>query len=812
MAYVKNIWVDQEVERPRTYQKIDNADGSFTLVDDFGLVSELGTPVNADNMNHIEEGIEAGSFTKYDGSATYFENDLVTSFLDEDLVIYKSLKDNNIGNPLTDANYWKEIKLGGGGGFNLFDTKLVDHILEGDEAKGWELQGTFVYKEALAGSRNGYPDFYERVINEFNNTSSVDMTTKWVQPVATADITTITGGDMEITASSVYNTTYPAYKVMDGDAESGGWASKGSTTAGWWQVKFPYQIKVKGLTFVSSHNATYSAKDCQFFTSADMTTPIGNAFLGSASTFTATKVLGIPAEGVITDTIYLNITSSNSTAIGMGELIIEAEKYEFSFLRNANGHQFYDIADKSVIDDWFEKYGVADFYGVDTANKRVLLPRNKYFMQLTGDTSLVNDMNFAGLPNAQGKSKIFPDNDDNFENNAFTTMNSTADTAVFGATDNRGSSSASLAMDLSLANPIYGNSDTVQPPSSNKLLYYCVGNTEVQGATTEVVDVTTTENDTIPLFTGLFFEFKPNNVSWLKGGEQVNSGGIYEFTYNELANELTNPKYNLKIVEESNMIAGIDYSEYWKINQDEMYFITPTKISYLPISGDTASVIGNGMTIGLNGGDTLVESGLAFTGANATGLTARYSQLQQPAGVKLTDATQWVGSAGNSGHYGVGLSTDPNKSGIIADLTSAKSETAQLYFKVANAVQNIEAINVGEVLEALADKISRQDCPAYIVESYVNGTSWFDIYSNGKCRQGGYIPKGDAEEMLVTFLKPYANNNYSLTGGVVSSSTSGDGIIRVWGAGWNLTPTGFTTYRPNTAYDGKFWVAEGYIA
>lgn len=257
----------------------------------------------------------------------------------------------------------------GKSGFSLFDTKLADHILEGDEAKGWALQGTYV-------SGSLYPDFYNKVAEEFGNGSNVDMTTKWVQPVATADTTTITGGDMEITSSSAYSTTYSAYKVMDGDAESGGWRSVAKETLGWWQVKFPYKIKVKGLTFVSSDSATYSAKDCQFFTSADMTTPIGNAFLGSASTFTATEVLGIPAEGVITDTIYLNITSSNSTAIGMGELIIEAEKYEFSFLRNANGHQFYDIADKSVIDDWYERYGVADFCGVDTANKRVLLPRD----------------------------------------------------------------------------------------------------------------------------------------------------------------------------------------------------------------------------------------------------------------------------------------------------------------------------------------------------------------------------------------------------------------------------------------------------
>lgn len=63
MAYVKNVWTDQDVERPRTYRMTENQDGSVTLIDDFGLVTDLGTPVNADNMNHIEDGI-AGAVDK----------------------------------------------------------------------------------------------------------------------------------------------------------------------------------------------------------------------------------------------------------------------------------------------------------------------------------------------------------------------------------------------------------------------------------------------------------------------------------------------------------------------------------------------------------------------------------------------------------------------------------------------------------------------------------------------------------------------------------------------------------------------------
>lgn len=57
MGYIKNTWVDQDVERPKTYEVTTNQDGSITLTDSFGLVAELGTPVNATNMNHIENGI-----------------------------------------------------------------------------------------------------------------------------------------------------------------------------------------------------------------------------------------------------------------------------------------------------------------------------------------------------------------------------------------------------------------------------------------------------------------------------------------------------------------------------------------------------------------------------------------------------------------------------------------------------------------------------------------------------------------------------------------------------------------------------------
>lgn len=54
MTYVKNTWVDQEGQvRYRETQ-----DGDFKiLTPNYEQVTEIGTAVNADNMNHIEQGI-----------------------------------------------------------------------------------------------------------------------------------------------------------------------------------------------------------------------------------------------------------------------------------------------------------------------------------------------------------------------------------------------------------------------------------------------------------------------------------------------------------------------------------------------------------------------------------------------------------------------------------------------------------------------------------------------------------------------------------------------------------------------------------
>lgn len=266
---------------------------------------------------------------------------------------------------------------------------------------------------------------------------------------------------------------------------------------------------------------------------------------------------------------------------------------------NPNGHKFYDIQDKTFIDNWFTQEGNAEFYGVDVENERILLPRNNSFLMFDVDSSEITSSS-----------------------------------------------------------------------STSKVLYYCTGNTKVENAITNVDEITTSANDNLPLFSAMNFDFIPNNPSWIKAGETLYSAGIYKTCYDELIKALNGVNPNkINVVDILNMDSDFDYSQYWKVNQDNLSFQAPSKTSYF------------------QGGENL-------------------------------------------------------------------------YFKVANALQNIEIIDIADVLNSLSDKIGKQECPQYIVETYVNDKNGYIIYSNGFCQQWGYLVEPRVSTGTISLLKKYKDTNY----------------------------------------------------
>src|SRR5574344_846293 len=65
----------------------------------------------------------------------------------------------------------------------------------------------------------------------------------------------------------------------------------------------------------------------------------------------------------------------------------------------SNGHFYYNIEDKDVVDEIYTNQGTAWYYGVDIDNERIFLPRNDWFFQNGNDAGKFTE---AGLPNIMG--------------------------------------------------------------------------------------------------------------------------------------------------------------------------------------------------------------------------------------------------------------------------------------------------------------------------------------------------------------------------------------------------------------------------
>lgn len=95
-----------------------------------------------------------------------------------------------------------------------------------------------------------------------------------------------------------------------------------------------------------------------------------------------------------------------------------------------------------------------------------------------------------------------------------------------------------------------------------------------------------------------------------------------------------------------------------------------------------------------------------------------------------------------------------------------------------------------------------------LVESYHNGKSYYDIYSDGYCEQSGFIG-GTGTEYTINLLKTYLDDTYTITYslGYQLQNTALEGG-NVWYGG--ITTNSFKFYLYGMAYYA-YWKTEGYI-
>ena len=195
----------------------------------------------------------------------------------------------------------------------------------------------------------------------------------------------------------------------------------------------------------------------------------------------------------------------------------------------------------------------------------------------------------------------------------------------------------------------------------------------------------------------------------------------------------------------------------------------------------TATVDGETINIGLSTTTTVTSSNVGLT------VTCSYTGTKSTVGIETLiftyDGSNWKDSSSQTVNL---VDYDITVTG-----TPSANDTITLTYTTINklALNNPTAIYP-------------------IVETYVSGTEWYNVYSNKWCEQGGVIDQSSSAWTPVYFLKPFADANYTVQATLNVSSTSNAKGAEVNVYIKSKDECDITLYN---SYGRIAWTARGYI-
>ena len=686
------------------------------------------------------------TITKYNSYQNYPKEKLVYDY-SNGLKIYRSLLDDNKGNSLSNTNYWECTPLNGSG-YDLFDIIIKDRRLSFEESKGLAVLGSTVYKEGVAGLRHGYPDFYERCLNEYRN--SAPKIYKLNVTIPEQDLARQTNINEDLEA--IYYKQYSERRVVSipQTINLANYNSWEFTTKILYRPGFPgndrciigpsayigpnnystysnfgLYVTPEGILYLSVGNNGSSWNVGIGF--ADLTLAIDNVYYIKVG-FTGTEYyIKYNQDG---SDRYITVLTMPSTqkASGVDSFILLDMGGNINYRRplmdlkltsfvadnqvlwkaadaiaiNDNGHIYYNKADERIVDLLSqENQDLFWYYGINEDEQSIKLPKNSYYFK-NGTVDEVGTRVEAGLPNITGNLYGGTYGGDG----AFRTEGNDPN----GAAD---LDTKQVSFDASRCSSIYGNSNTVQPPSINVIPYMIVGNTNSTKAITEVVQLTSSENDGIPLLSSHIFDIVPSAVSWIRISDKPNPGTVYEGAYNYLLSQLESDERKVKVINTADMIAGEDYSLYWKVDITNKTFYTPTRLSTSTLVHHSKPTNDNPTWFELYSDGRLIQ-GSTYTVTPYTetvfDFPIRYNSTPKLMACSTDSSVNiWVTTYDtnqnqfkvNSSYMGTPPSTFTftwEAKGYV-DIPSIESYNSNIYFKVGNAVENLDIVDVAGLMD-----------------------------------------------------------------------------------------------------------------
>ncbi len=432
----------------------------------------------------------------------------------------------------------------------------------------------------------------------------------------------------------------------------------------------------------------------------------------------------------------------------------------------------------------------------------VRLPKIIMPIQGLSDLTKLGEYSQAGLPNITGR----------FCNWAQNGRGVVQEGALFGngttgaGGQSSGSNNTILNLDASRSSAIYGKSTTVQQEQIQYPYFIQIATgQETEANITNEIEL----NNPFTLFDSKYSEVPLYNVSWLKSDGEYKPKATYVTCYEALVveqNSAVEAGTSVQLPSGSTYVkrglsvklsTAEDITDYdFVINTTEETFRLPLKNGMEGMFSGQA-VVGNGMTVGLTSGDTLLGMVCA---AGSVGF------LEPRTGVYGSSVGQSnIGNVYNVSRT-IGLTTDPTKSGLVVSGAGEVPDGWSLYYYVGETVQNVNLINAGRFDELVSAKVNvdLSNCTRpYVTETYVNGTSWYRVWSDGWIEQGG-VSAYSSVNRNVTLMKSYSTTNYHC---LVSQRNVNNGSGNIGGLPASVNAI---TLRANSDESPIAWYTFGY--
>ena len=318
------------------------------------------------------------------------------------------------------------------------------------------------------------------------------------------------------------------------------------------------------------------------------------------------------------------------------------------------------------------------------------------------------------------------------------------------------------------------------------------------------------------------------NGSWLLATHAFYNGDIYEGAYNELLRRYNNEDPHVRdetetYTEDDFVINRTEHS--FKLPQKQYYIHDLIKHvtnsngeywlysdGYVRMVGSNSGVHQNFITLPYEMPNTDYHVSITQEANNnlSTGDFAIYNRGTKGFNIRMTRYATWRQHNGaNSDDL-----CDADKAythPIKFEVTGYVENTTKTYYYVGPMIQNASVINASQVLNEIA-KLKKG---IQLIKTFHQGPSWYRIWSDGWCEQGGRIggtgstSGGTGAGAVVTLNVPYSNTDYSIT---VSQSNNdhdhegGSDAIRYD----SITSTGFIIDKYVQASICR-WEAKGYI-